>query len=254
MVHPQKRELWKARSARSPVALVTGGASGIGLACVRRFLADGWRVAIADLRPTADSKAIHADGALTFYRADVRSLPRAQAVVAAVDRRWGRIDALVCCAGISRAGMLEKMTMEDWEAVLDVDLTGVFSYFRAAAPLFERQRSGKVVAVSSTLALRARHGLTAYVAAKAGVIGLVRAAARDLGRFGVNVNAVCPGLVRTPLTEGVPEEVRKKLREETALGRIAEPEDVAGVIRFLCSDEARHITGEAIRVDGGQLA
>ncbi len=251
MTRKSSKELWKARTRHPATVLVTGGASGIGLACVRRFLAEGWRVAVADLRSTPDLKAA---GDVAFFKADVRSLPRATAVVRSVVKRWGRLDALVLCAGISRAGLLEKAKLEDWQAVLDVDLTGVFAYMRAAATVFEGQKSGKVVAVSSTLALRARHGLTAYIAAKAGVIGLVRAAARDLGRFGVNVNAVCPGLVNTPLTDPMPAAIKDRLRDETALGRIAEPEDVAGVIRFLCSEDARHITGEAIRVDGGQLA
>ncbi len=251
MARKPRPELWKASTRRPRVVLVTGGASGIGLACVRRFLADGWRVTVADLRPTPDLKAIDD---VAFLKADVRSLPRANAVVRKVVRTHGRLDALVLCAGISRAGLLEKARIEDWQAVLDVDLTGVFVYLRAAAPVFEGQKSGKVVAVSSTLSLRARHGLTAYIAAKAGVNGLVRAAARDLGRFGVNVNAVCPGLVNTPLTEPMPAAIKDRLRDETALGRIAEPEDIAGVIRFLCSEDARHVTGEVIRVDGGQLA
>ncbi len=225
----------------SRLALVTGGSSGIGLAVVRRFLAAGYEVSVADLRP--------AEGA-RYFQADVRDSARADEIVASLSR----LDILVTCAGISKDAPLDKQTPEQWKDVLDVDLTGTWAYLHAAAPVMKRQGSGKIVTVASTVALRARRGLSNYVAAKAGVIGLTRAAARDLGRYGVNVNAVAPGLVDTPLASAIPPETRAKLAEETALGRIAVPEDVAGVVWFLCSDDARHVTGEVIRVDGGQLA
>lgn len=214
------------------VALVTGGSSGIGLAAARRLSGD-YDVSVVDLRPAPDFR---------FFEADVRDTARAREIVGTLPR----LDALVTCAGTGRDA--------PWEDVLEVDLTGTFNYIAATAPVFERQRSGKVVTVASTLALRARRNLAAHAAAKAGVVGLTRAAARDLGRHNVNVNAVAPGLVESPLAERVPPEVRERLLEETALGRFATPDDVAAVIAFLCSDDARHITGEVIRVDGGQLA
>lgn len=221
-------------------ALITGGASGIGLATARRLAAE-YDVTIVDLRPAPDFRT---------EIADVRDEERAEMIVRALPR----LDALVTCAGVCDDGPSGEMTLERWNRVVSVDLTGTFNYVRAASETFRRQRSGKIVTVASTVALRARRGLADYSAAKAGVIGLTKAAARDLGRYGVNVNAVAPGLVETGLMNRIPEEVRQRLIEETALGRIAKPEDVADVIHFLCSDAARHITGEVIRVDGGQLA
>lgn len=221
-------------------ALITGGASGIGLATARR-LANEFEVTVVDLRP--------APGFRTEI-ADVRDGERAEKIVAALPR----LDALVTCAGVCDIDPVEELTLERWDRVVGVDLKGTFVYVRAASTHFRRQQSGKVVTVASTVALRGRRGLADASAAKAGVIGLTRAAARDLGRCNVNVNAVAPGLVESPIANRLPEEVRHRLVEETALGRIAKPEDVAEVIHFLCSDAARHITGEVIRVDGGQLA
>jgi NAD(P)-dependent dehydrogenase (short-subunit alcohol dehydrogenase family) len=223
------------------VALVTGGASGIGLAVAHRLSSQGFTVTIVDRHPAAD---------FSFQEADVRDGRRAEEIVNALPR----LDALVTCAGISIDAPLDAITLEQWRDVIDVDLTGTFNYLRAAAPVFKRQKSGKVVTVASTTALRARRNLSNYIAAKAGVVGLTRAAARDLGRYNVNVNAVAPGLVETPLAKSIPDEVRARLIEETALGRLARPEEIAAVIAFLCSEDARHISGETIRIDGGQLA
>lgn len=225
--------------------LVTGGAGGIGLAAARRFAASGWNCTLVDRAFGPEAR-----GAGTCLEADVRDRARAEAVVAQV----GRVDALVCCAGLSRDATIDRMEDAAWREVIDVDLTGTFNYLAACAPGFKRQGAGKVVLVASTLAIRARRGVANYVAAKAGVVGLARAAARDLGRHGVNVNAVAPGLVETALTRDLDEDLKTRLRDETCLGRLASPDDVAAVIRFLCSEEARHVTGEVIRVDGGQLA
>lgn len=225
--------------------LVTGGAGGIGLATARRFAAAGWSCTLVDRTFGPDAR-----GAGACIEADVRDRARAEAVV----KGLGDLDALVCCAGLSRDAAIDRMDDALWREVIDVDLTGTFNYVAACAPGFKRRKAGKVVLVASTLAIRARRGLSNYVAAKAGVVGLARAAARDLGRHGVNVNAVAPGLVETALTRDVDEDIKGRLREETCLGRLATPEDVAGVIFFLCSEEARHVTGEVIRVDGGQLA
>lgn len=221
-------------------ALITGGASGIGLATARR-LANEYDITVVDLHPAPDFRT---------EIADVRDEGRAEMIVRALPR----LDALVTCAGVSGGGPSGEMTLERWSRTVDVDLKGTFVYVQAASEILRRQRSGRIVTMAATVALRARRGLADSSAAKAGVIGLTKAAARDLGRYGVNVNAVAPGLVETGLMERIPEEVRQRLIEETALGRIAKPEDIADVIHFLCSDAARHITGEVIRVDGGQLA
>jgi 3-oxoacyl-[acyl-carrier protein] reductase len=225
--------------------LITGGGGGLGLACARRFAQAGWSCLLVDRAFGDDAAAVG-----TCVEADVRDRARADQVVS----RGGPIAALVTCAGISRDATIDRMDDAAWRDVIEVDLTGTFNYLAACAAGFKRQRSGKVVLVASTQALRARRGLSNYAAAKAGVIGLAKAAARDLGRHGVNVNAVAPGLVETPLTRDVPSDIKERLREDTCLGRLATPADVAGVIFFLCGEEARHVTGEVVRVDGGQLA
>ncbi len=220
--------------------LVTGGASGIGLAVVRRFSDAGWTCAVVDRRAGDTGR---------FFEADVRDRARAEAIAAEL----GRIDALVTCAGLSKDAPIDRMDAAVWQDVIDIDLTGTFNYLAACVPSFKKH-GGKAVLVASTLAIRARRGLANYVAAKAGVAGLARAAARDLGKYNVNVNCVAPGLVDTPLTAGVSDEIKQRLRDETCLGRIATPADVANVIHFLCTEEARHVTGETVRVDGGQLS
>ncbi|MBI4564570.1 MAG: SDR family oxidoreductase [Planctomycetes bacterium] len=223
-----------------PVALITGGASGIGLATARRLASD-YDVTVVDRRPAPETACIEAD---------VRDAERAEKIVQGLSR----LDVLVTCAGLARDGSVETLGPKEWKDVLDVNLIGTVNYLRAAATRMKWQHSGKIVAVSSTTALRARRHLAAYAASKAALMGLVRAAARDLGPFNINVNAVAPGLVETPMGALVPEEIRRRLLEETPLGRFARPEDVAAVIAFLCHEDARHITGEIVRVDGGQLA
>lgn len=225
--------------------LITGGGGAIGLAVGRRFASGGWTCALVDRAFNDEAASVG-----RCLEADVRDRGRAERIVAEL----GRVDALVTCAGISRDAPIDRMGEAEWRDVLDVDLTGTFNYLASCAPVFKRQKSGKAVLVASTQALRARRGLANYAAAKAGVAGLARAAARDLGRYGVNVNAVAPGLVETPLTREIPAPLKEKLLDDTCLGRAATPADVAGVIFFLCGEEARHVTGEVVRVDGGQLA
>lgn len=234
--------------------LITGISAGIGLACARRFAAAEYAVCGVDRRePGVVSEVIESSGGIFFER-DVRDHSAARAAVAETVERLGRLDALVTCAGISRDANVARLREEEWDEVIDVDLKGTYNYIAAAAPQFQRQLSGKIVTIASTVALRARRCIPNYVAAKAGVIGLTRAVARDLGKYNVNVNAVAPGLVLTELSSKMSPETRERLLQETCLGRLAEPEDIAHVVFFLCSHAARHITGEIIRVDGGQLA
>jgi 3-oxoacyl-[acyl-carrier protein] reductase len=220
-------------------AIVTGGAAGIGAAAARCLERDGWEIVTVDL-----------EGAATV-RGDVRDADTARRALAALSSPCG---ALVNCAGVTKGGALPKLSPEEWDLVLSVDLTGAYVFTREIAPALIAAGGGRIVNVSSTLGLRARRGTAAYAAAKAGLIGFTRASARDLGRHNVNVNAVAPGLVETRLAKEIPPEARQRLVEETCLGRVAQPEDVAEVIAFLCSPAARHVTGECIRVDGGQLA
>ena len=236
------------------VVLITGGMSGIGLATAEAFQRAGDRVFLVDMRETAAGQEVVRQSGGAFFNADVREAPAAERIAAEIVAAAGRLDVLVNNAGIARDHVLWKMSEADWDDVVDTHLKGAFNYLRAAAPLFRRQQSGKVVNVSSINALRGKAGLANYSAAKAGLIGLTRAAARELGPANVNVNAVAPGWVETPLTEHYPAEVRGQALRESALGRLGKPEEIADVIVFLCSEQARHITGQVIVVDGGQTA
>jgi 3-oxoacyl-[acyl-carrier protein] reductase len=184
--------------------------------------------------------------------ADVGDFARAPEVVDEVRSALGGLHILVANAGINRDRVVWKMEEEDWDAVLTVNLKGAFNYARAVAPLFREQGGGRIVGITSINGLRGKFGQTNYAASKAGLIGLVKSLARELGRAGVTVNAVAPGIVRTEMVAGMPEEAIRASVAETVLGRIGSPEDVANLVVFLASDLAGHVTGEVVRVDGGQ--
>ncbi|MBU1701642.1 MAG: SDR family oxidoreductase [Candidatus Eisenbacteria bacterium] len=184
--------------------------------------------------------------------ADVSDFARAEEVVQQVVESWGRLDILVCNAGITRDGVSWKMTEEQWDTVLDVNLKGYFNYCRAAAQVFKAQESGKIVNVASINGIRGKFGQANYSASKGGGIALSKALARELGRFNVNVNVVAPGMVMTEMARSIPQKFLDAATGETVLGRVADPEDIANVVTFLCSNLARHVTGEVIKVDGGQ--
>ena len=185
-------------------------------------------------------------------QADVSSFDDAQAMVQQVLEEFGRLDILINNAGMNWDGVVWKMTEEQWDRVIEVDLKGTFNYTRAATPIFREQAAGKIVNITSINGLRGKFGQTNYSAAKAGVIGFTKACARDLGRYGVNVNAVAPGLIETEMVKEAPEKVREMALAEIVLGRLGLPEEVAYVVTFLCTGKARHITGQVIQVDGGQ--
>lgn len=236
------------------VILLTGGMSGIGLATAEAFAEARNKVFVVDRQETrAGMKVVESSGGRLFA-ADVRDSAAAEKIVDDIAKAEGRLDVLINNAGLSRDHVLWKMSEIDWDEVVDTNLKGAFNYLRAAAPVLRQQKSGKVVNVSSINGLRGKAGLANYAAAKAGLVALTRVAARELGPSNVNVNAVAPGLVETPLTEALSDEVRAQALRETALGRLGQPREIATVIFFLCSDQARHITGQVIVVDGGQTA
>jgi 3-oxoacyl-[acyl-carrier protein] reductase len=239
------------------VAIVTGGTRGIGRAIVLDLAANGANVAL-NYRKSVDLAAELAETIQGMGRramvvqADVSSFDDAQAMVRKVLDEFGRLDILVNNAGMNWDGVVWKMTEEQWDRVIDVDLKGTFNYTRAVTPIFREQGSGKIVNVTSINGLRGKFGQSNYSAAKAGVIGFTKACARELGRYSVNVNAIAPGLIETEMVREAPEKVRDMALAEIVLGRLGLPAEVAYVVTFLCTEKARHITGQVIQVDGGQ--
>ena len=232
------------------VAFVTGGGRGIGKATAARLAAEGARVAAADLAFDDDVEALRLE-------TDVTSREAVEAAVARTAEELGGLDILVTCAGIIRDNLVHKLTDDDWEAVIATHLRGTFLAAQAAQRHMVERGGGKMVLISSTSALGNRGQLN-YAAAKAGIQGMTKTLAIELGRFNVNVNCVAPGFVSSAMTRqtaeriGIPfEDFQRLAAEQTALGRIGEPEDVAAVIAFLCSEDASYVSGQVIYVRGG---
>src|SRR5512136_380047 len=239
------------------VAIVTGASLGIGSACALDLARNGANVAINyrkhDTEANAICDQIKAMGHKGLaVRADVASFNDAQAMVGTVVKELGRVDILINNAGVNRDAVIWKMTEEQWDEALDINLKGYFNYIRAVAPLFKEKNGGKIVNVTSINGLRGKFGQANYTAAKAGIIGLTKTVARELAKSNVNCNAVAPGLIETDMVKQAPDDVRQKALAEIVLGRLGKPEEVAYVVSFLCTEKSRHVTGEVIKVDGGQ--
>jgi 3-oxoacyl-[acyl-carrier protein] reductase len=238
-------------SLEGKAALVTGASRGIGAAIARELAGAGARVAVSyrSGREAAEGVAGAIGG--IAVGGDVGNADEARALVEQAEAALGDLDILVNNAGVTRDTLLARMSDEEWAEVLDTNLGGVFHTSRAVARKMLRRRAGSIVNLTSVVGLRGNPGQANYVAAKAGVIGFTKALARELGGRGVRVNAVAPGYIETELTNVLSEPVRDRILANTPLGRLGRPEDVAGAVRFLCSDEAAFITGEVLLVDGG---
>lgn len=241
------------------VALVTAGSRGLGSEIVRQLIRDGANVAFtyvsnaeASRHLVDEMRASKKTAMCKAIRANATDFGMAQKVVAQVRAEFGKLDILVCNAGVAREAPIWKMSEEEWDEVIGVTLKGSFNYVRAVSPIFREQGHGKIVLIGSINGLRGRMGTVSYNVAKAGLTGLAKTTASELGRFNVNVNVVAPGFIETPSQEKTPELIRDLVLKESAIKRLATPEDVAPMVIFLCSESSRHVTGQVIKVDGGQ--
>ncbi len=246
-------------SMQDKVVLVTGGAAGIGKATAERFAEAGARVVICDLNEEQGKAAAAAVGG-EFCKVNVTDRQAVQSWVEDVAARYGHIDVLVNNAGILRDGQLVKvvdgqlvkqMPEADFDLVIAINLKGVFNCTQAVAPFMIRQGSGSILNASSVVGLYGNFGQTNYVATKSGLIGMTKVWARELGKYNIRVNAVCPGFTATEILNSMPEKVLEGMKSRTPLGRLGTPRDIANAYFFLASDEASFITGEVLRVDGG---
>ena len=242
---------------KGKVALVTGGSMGIGTAISLDLAENGADVALTYRSHEAEAQAVAEKirgmgRTAKAYKIDVSEFAAVQNLVDKVIQDFDRLDILINNAGMNWDGVVWKMTEEQWDKVIDVDLKGTFNFIRAVAPKFREQKSGKVINITSINGLRGKFGQSNYSAAKAGTIGLTKTVAREMGKYNVNVNSVAPGMILTDMFKDLPEEFKQKAADETVFNRLGYPEDVAHVVTFLASDMSRHITGEVIKVDGGQ--
>ena len=237
-------------------AVVTGGAQGIGAAIAQRLAAEGMAVCLLDVNETGAVQAAAAISEATGsqvegFGCDVTDRAQVQEVVAAAAAAMGGLDTYVGNAGITRDAMFHKLSDDDWDRVIAVNLTGVFAGLRACSPWLRVPGPGRVVLISSVVAKAGNLGQMNYIAAKAGVVGLVRSASVELARFDTTVNGIRPGFIETQMTAAMPAAARDALMTANPLGRAGQPEDIAGAVAYLCSDDAGFVTGHLLDVNGG---
>ena len=248
---------------KDKVVLVTGGATGIGKATALRFAEEGAKVAICDVNAALGQETVKLLGdEAMFHVVNVANREEVQNWIEAVVARHGRIDVLVNNAGVLRDGQLVKfkdgqvsdqMSELDFDLVIAVNLKGVFNCAQAVTPVMSRQGGGVILNASSVVGLDANFGQTNYVATKFGVVGMTKVWARELGRYGIRVNAVAPGFIATEMVTAMPQKMLDGMKSHTPLGRLGQPRDIANAYLFLASEEASFITGEVLRVDGGMV-
>ena len=237
------------------VAIITGAGRGIGRATAVKFATEGAKVVVCDLTSEWIEETVNlckeTRGESMGYVADVRDIKSLQAMVAATVAKWGRVDCLVNNAGVVQDAQLKNMTEAQFDRVIEINLKGVFNCTKAVVDIMLAQQSGVILNASSIVGLTGNFGQTNYAAAKAGVIGMVKTWARELGRKGIRSNAICPGFIATDILKSIPERVLRALEEKVPMGRLGKPEEVANTFAWLASDEASYINGAVIEVTGG---
>jgi len=236
------------------VALITGGANGIGLATAERFAKEGAKIILWDVSEQGKGVVdrLSKDGhEAIFKRISVVNQMEVQSAVAEAHKHFGRIDILINNAGITRDRTLLKMSKQEWDDVISVNLTGVFNCTQSVAPIMKDQNYGRIVSASSNVAIRGNFGQTNYVATKSAIIGMTKVWAMELGRFGITVNCIAPGFIHTAMTDAMPEDVRKSSIANIPLGHWGIPDDIANGYLYLASDEAKFVNGICLTIDGG---
>lgn len=239
---------------KDKVAIITGAANGLGLEAAITFVREGAKVALTDYDTTGAKRAeeLKEQGAdVEFFQVDVAERNSVDQMVAAVMERFGKIDILINNAGITRDAMLTKLSQEDFQKVIDVNLTGVFNCTQAVVPHMIANGKGKIVSTSSVTGVYGNVGQTNYAASKAAVVGMTKTWAKELGRKGINVNAVVPGFIETGMVATVPEKVINQLKQMIPLQKLGKPSDIANAYLFLSSSEADYVNGTTLHVDGG---
>jgi 3-oxoacyl-[acyl-carrier protein] reductase len=239
---------------KNKVALITGGANGIGLATTERFAKEGAKVILWDVSDKGFEVAeqLKKEGHETiFKKVSVTNPDEVQSAVAEATERFGRIDILINNAGITKDRTLLKMTKQEWDDVISVNLTGVFNCTQAVAPIMKEQNYGRIVSASSNVAIRGNFGQTNYVATKSAIIGMTKVWAMELGRYNITVNCIAPGFITTAMTDAMSEEVRKLSIPHIPLGKWGVPDDIANGYLYLASDEAAFVSGICLTIDGG---
>jgi 3-oxoacyl-[acyl-carrier protein] reductase len=241
---------------KDKIALITGSSQGIGKVIALKLSSLGAKIALNDIHFQEENlKKVKQEiegqgGKASYFLADVSKMEDVEKMVQEIQKEFGGLDILVNNAGICKDRTLAKMTKEEWQDVININLGGVYNCTKASLPLIIENK-GKIVNLSSVVGQRGNFGQTNYGAAKAGIIGFTKSLAKEVGRFGVRVNAIAPGFIETRLTEKIPEEFKNMLKKTTALGRFGKPEEVADLVAFLVSEESSFITGAIINIDGG---